>query len=632
MRRAIAPLVLAIVVLLCLGLPAVAREEIRLFRSDVALLTDGSVAVTEHLDVNAEGARIRHGIFRDIPTVLRNDDGSKFYSALSVLSVEFDGAKAAYSTEAINNGTRIRIGDADSFVHPGLHHYVIRYTMTRMARFFADHDELFWNATGNYWDFPIVAAEATVTLPKGAVISRLVGYTGRPGSTEQAVAITRTADDSAQFRATRELGPGEGMSVALAFQKGIVTPPGGAGQGLDWLSDHRDTIAPAIGALLVLLYNLFAWNAVGRDPKKGTIIPLFHPPEGISPALLHWVHRMGWAKNGWTAITALIFDLGVRGLVTVDNRDKRLSVTAIGDAPVTLPTGESQLNSYLRNQKTLTIDKSSGPDLDRKRREVLAAIEAENRGAIFNLNLGYVLVGVVVAAAVLGIMVWLGVLPPAFLFVAVIGGVVVGVAISLLRGSVRSSPFGFIFVIIWAAMFGLTSLSTVGGLLQSSLAATGPVVGVAAIVLLTVAFGFLMRAPTAAGRKLMDQIDGFIMYLDTAEKQRLNLAGEPPLTIKRFEAILPYAIALGVEKPWTDKFEAALAAGTVADATGSTYVPLWYAGSSFNSNTITSSVAAISTGMSAAMAAAVPSSSSSSGFSGGGGSGGGGGGGGGGGW
>ena len=65
----------------------------------------------------------------------------------------------------------------------------------------------------------------------------------------------------------------------------------------------------------------------GRDPAKGTIIPLFHPPEGYEPAALQYVDRMGWQQNGWTAFTASIFDLGVKGLVTIDKSSKTLTVT-----------------------------------------------------------------------------------------------------------------------------------------------------------------------------------------------------------------------------------------------------------------------------------------------------------------
>jgi uncharacterized membrane protein len=147
-----------------------------------------------------------------------------------------------------------------------------------------------------------------------------------------------------------------------------------------------------------------------------------------------------------------------------------------------------------------------------------------------------------------------------------------------------------------------------------------------------------MPAPTNEGRKLMDQIDGFKMYVETAEKDRLNLIDEPPMTVTRFESVLPFAIALGIEKPWSHYFESELARNAVSGVSGSHgYSPAWYSGSDFSSRSFSSGLSAMAAGMSAAMIAAQPASSSSSGFSsggggGGGGSGGGGGGGGGGGW
>ena len=42
-----------------------------------------------------------------------------------------------------------------------------------------------------------------------------------------------------------------------------------------------------LGALIVLgaiAYHLAAWVVAGKDPAPGTIVPLFHPPEGFSPA------------------------------------------------------------------------------------------------------------------------------------------------------------------------------------------------------------------------------------------------------------------------------------------------------------------------------------------------------------
>jgi len=626
-------LTLLLALLLAATLPALAAEQITSFDSRTVLRTDGTVDVTETVNVNAEGDRIRHGIFRDIFTVLRNADGSKFYATLRVVSVARDGQAETYTTEGIANGERIRIGSADTVIEPGAHAYLIHYTMTRMARFFPDHDELYWNATGNYWDFPILKATAEIELPPGARISQLAAYTGPVGSTAHDATMRQTGDNSAVFESTGTLDPGEGMTIAVAFQKGIVAAPAGAGQGLDWLSDHRDAIVPPIGVLLVLLYNFWAWSRVGRDPKKGTIIPLFHPPEGFSPAMAQWVHRQGFKGNGWNAFTASIFDLGVKGLVTIDNQGKQLTVIPTGSQPAAaLPADEQVLFDYFGSSGAVTVNKSNGPTLDRKRQAMLGAITKPNAGVYFRNNIGYIVAGLLLAAACLGIMVWLGVLEPGWLVIGVVGGVVIGVVLGLFRNGLGGSPFGLIFGVFWVLIFAGNAVGSLSRIAIADLPIHTPGIGAISLVVVTVVFAFIMRAPTVAGRKVMDQIDGFLMYLGTAEKNRLNIDKEPPMTIKRFEAILPFAIALGVEKPWSDRFNAALAAGQVSDATGLYYAPLWYSGRDFSdSRSLSNNIAAISSGMAAAMASAVPSQSSSSGFSGGS-SGGGGGGGGGGGW
>ena len=168
-------LLVLLTLILALSYPAFAREEISGLTSDVTLRTDGSVRVMEMIEVNAEGIDIRRGIYRDIPTVQLSISGQKIRSALNVESVTRDGADEMFRTERMGNFVRIWIGDSEQFISNGKHRYQITYTMDRMARSFDDHDELYWNATGNYWIFPIVKSVARVTLPEGAVISDLVG-------------------------------------------------------------------------------------------------------------------------------------------------------------------------------------------------------------------------------------------------------------------------------------------------------------------------------------------------------------------------------------------------------------------------------------------------------------------------
>lgn len=629
-------LIAVLALFLALAVPALAREEIRAFAADVELSTDGSVNVLETIDVNAEGNQIRRGIYRDIPVTMIGERGNKIRITLDVDAVTRGGQPEMFRVERMGDFQRIWIGDPDVFLQRGEHRYTIAYTMDRMARPTADGagDELYWNATGNYWDFPILTSVARVRLSEGAVIEDMAAYTGVAGATGRDVSMTRETDNTAIFRTQRQLDPGEGMSFAVSFQKGVVTYPEGVDALLQTASDLRDVWLPVLAVLLLLAYNFTAWLRVGRDPPKGTIIPLFHPPRGFSPALTHYVHKWGFSNSGWTAMTAAIFNLGVKGLVTVRNPGKTLTVAVTGKRPdQKLPVGEQVLFSYFDGKGAVTFDKANGKDLGTKRTEFTSAIESENRKVWFNHNWGYAGLGFLLAAAMIVGMVVFDVLEPVWLFIALFAGIFLGVIGSVIFGAAKAGGaynrfIAMLFVAVFAFNFAGGALETFTGFtIDSAALAAG------SMVLICVVFTVLLRAPTVQGRKLMDQIDGLKLYLETAEKNRLNIVDEPPMTIERFERLLPYAIALGVEKPWSEHFEAELARNAVPDAEKGTYTPRWYSGSrSFNSGNIARAVSGASAGMAAAMVAAQPVQASSSGSGGGGSSGGGGGGGGGGGW
>ena len=142
-------------------------------------------------------------------------------------------------------------------------------------------------------------------------------------------------------------------------------------------------------------------------------------------------------------------------------------------------------------------------------------------------------------------------------------------------------------------------------------------------------FALLMRAPTPAGRIVMDEIDGFKMYLDTAEQDRLERMRSPALTPEVFEAFLPYAYALGVENSWCRRFAREIPE-EIRQQAG--YHPAWYNGRFHGTNALNHLGDNFSSSFSSAISAASTPPGSSSGSGGGGFSGGGGGGGGGGGW
>ncbi|WP_338607536.1 DUF2207 domain-containing protein [Pelagibacterium nitratireducens] len=621
---------IALIVLIC-ATPAWAREEIREFNAIFEVHADTSVTITEQIAVNAEGNEIRRGIFRDIPTLLETPDGRTIRLPFEVISVMRNGAAEPFAVEGISGGQRIRIGSAEVLLQSGVHRYEIVYRMDRAARLFEDHDEFYWNATGNYWNFPILRARALVKLPEGAQITELNAYTGEFGVRSADSSAERLNDRQARFTVTRALGPGEGLTVSVSFEKGILTPPQGTDALVFWFSDYRDYIIPLAMLLIVIAYNALAWGAVGRDPAKGVIFPRFYPPKGFSPALVHYVHTMGWGKTGWTAFSAALISLATKELIEIGKQGKKNTLTVTGQYPKEpLPPGEAVIYGDLKSMSPVTIDKTSGPELAKAKSAFIAALEAENRKVYFNSHMIYIAVGVLIGILSLVVMVATGVLHPLFVFFAAFAAVflsIIGTAArSFWQGHGIGRFFGLAIMGIFIANSGAFALDVLD---LSNI--DFPFVAAITIIAVTLVFAVLMRAPTVHGRKIMDEIDGFKMYLETAEKERLNFQGEPDMSVSRFEAILPYAMALGVEKPWSTRFENDLARHAVKDA-GTDYSPHWYSGGNFSSGSFARTMGGVATGLSAAMISSQPQASSSSGSGGGGFSGGGGGGGGGGGW
>ena len=229
-----------------------------------------------------------------------------------------DGHREPYHTEPQQQRHPHLHRRRQHLLSPGTYTYTLRYTTGRQIRFLSDHTELFWNVTGNEWSFPILAATARITLPDGRAPVRWTAYTGRFGERGQDFTGQILGDNTLEVKTTARLAPREGLSVAVQIPDGLVAAaerqPGRSSTGS---STTGASCFGGLGFLGVLGFYLVTWNAVGRDPPKGTIIPLFHPPEGVSPALAGYIDNWGWSEGGWrnfTAATRLAGGQGAAGL------------------------------------------------------------------------------------------------------------------------------------------------------------------------------------------------------------------------------------------------------------------------------------------------------------------------------
>ncbi len=509
--------------------------------------------------------------------------------------------------------------------------------------------------TGNDWAFPIRQATALFTLPGHQPATRWTAYTGRAGERGKAYAGTITADNQLRVATTGTLAAGEGLSVVLEIPAGLVSQPSGGQAFSYWFLDNRHLVLGGAGLIGVLIFYLLAWHAVGRDPPKGTIIPLFHAPPGISPTVAGYIRDYGW-KGGWRKFTAAALSLAVRGLLVFDDSGENIvfTRTKLARPQEKLPPGENSLLKWVEDKGgEVTIDKDNGKSLQTEFAAFKSSVENESRNRFFRRNLGYFIIGVVLtAASIAAVLIWggLGESAIGLLFGAIFIGVWVGafivpiVRVLTTSRSVRSIvTAGFAIAVIaivginFASLFGAAVRSLPTGFawtILDVLVNNGfPLALVGGFAVMNGLFFHLLRAPTAAGRKVMDQIEGLELYIRTAEENRLNLAGAPDLNATQFERILPYAVALNAEKPWSEAFASAFARANPGQDMASAYNPAWHGGTGWSGAGFAHAISSTVSSAESAFASSIPApSSSSSGFSGGGGSGGGGGGGGGGGW
>ncbi|HYX45963.1 MAG TPA: DUF2207 domain-containing protein, partial [Sphingomicrobium sp.] len=432
------------------------------------------------------------------------------------------------------------------------------------------------------------------------------------------------------FRTTRPLGPFEGLTVAAAFPKGVVAQPTSGSRLVDFLSDYGP---PALGLLSLIglcAFYWLAWLRAGRNPRAGTIVPIFSPPDDLSPAGMRYVTKM--ASDNRTFAAALV-DMGVRGHVRLVEEDrgwlsgKHMRLERLDGKEPLSQEEEAALDCLCRPGEEIMMEQKNHESFSAAQSALQGILKVEYEGKLFKRNYGWAAAGLFLFAACFwlvcaaidlatgGALVWQ---------VGVVLGILI--ACALLWLAFHDSPTGKCLLSL-IGFVGVGTALVLGSPILADAFNSGwwlPLILplLAAPVVLS-AFWWI-AAPTPEGRKVLDHVAGFKQYLSITEAERLDRMTPPKDTPELFEKYLPFAIALAVENHWAKRFEGVLAAATAQGQ--QTFA--WYSGSSSPWSNPTGFVDSVGTSLSSA----VGSASTAPGSGGGGSSGGGGGGGGGGGW
>ena len=633
MRRCLA--LLAVLAALCPA-AASAEERINRFSSEIVVQKDGALDVTEAIEVTAENQRINHGIFRDFPTRYRGAHNNSINVGFTLLDATLDGDEVPYKIENVSGGKRIRIGDPDSYVAVGAHRYVLHYRATRELGRFKDFDELYWNVTGTGWDFPIDTAQVRIRLPAPAAFGARSVHTGPQGATGSSAQVTAEQPGLIDIATTAPLGVREGLTVAVAFPKGVVDAESGTSRLAAWLADNGPSLVALLGLWALAFFYWIAWKRVGRDPDAGTMVPLFSPPDDLSPAAARYMIRKSVDPR---TMSASLVNLGVRGRLRLIKEDggffAKDTTTIEGTGSVAPgPAEEDQMLTTLIGGATgmLVMNQEEHATFERAKKGLDDALSARFDGKLFHRNWGWIGAGaglfvavLLLTAAVAGLASGAGGSTFAFgtalsvIFIALRGVAFIGGGMTTHR----------LLMVGAVAILGFLAVLS-GGPLLALAAESGnymPFLPLLIALPLVVSAFWWMPSPTADGQKLIDRILGFKHYLSVAEGQQLDRMNPPQATPALFEKYLPYAIALDVENRWASRFTAVLAAAAATPGNNAGFG--WYVGGGSPWSDASGFTSAVGSSLTSTMSAASTAPGSSSGSGGGGFSGGGGGGGGG---
>ncbi|GMR24514.1 MAG: hypothetical protein BMS9Abin37_3067 [Acidobacteriota bacterium] len=558
------------------------RGGYRITSFDVELTVEANsdLLVKERLVVDF--AEARHGIYRTIPIRYTDPRGYLYSLDFRLLDV-VDDTGAAHPTRVTREGkyVKIRIGHPNGAVQ-GRVVYVVRYRVQDAVAHFAEHDELYWNATGNEWQAPIDAASARVELPAPVARDEIesAAYTGVFGSREKEAIVDYPEDSVIRYRTSTSLAPLEGLSIVAAWPHGLVTFPGAVGRTMRFVRNNWIVLTPFLA--LVFLTRRY-WTA-GRDPRgPASVVVQYEPPPDLTPGE---IGALVDERVDLRDLTATLVDLAIRGYlrIRVDQKDR--------------------LFGLLKKEETwFERSDRSWDDLREHERKVLAGIFVS--GSVVSTEdleeKFYEQIPKIRDAL------WEDLANRRF---------VTGNPSSV---RFRWKALGVVAGLLTVAL-GYTWAAFRGAIFPHALLL--PIVAGAVVAFLFFAFSRGMPRRTRKGVELRAWALGFEEFVDRVERDNLEAQRQKNV----FEALLPYAMALGVAAAWARQFE-----GIYASAP-----PVWFHGNAASTSgfstprferTLTTAMSRAGTGMTAA-----PRSQGSSGFGGGGFSGGGGGGGGGGSW
>ncbi len=512
---------------------------IKNFNEHVDVAKNGTIDVTESLDIQFTGSW--NGITRQIPVHYTTPQGFGYTLFLEPISITDDSGNALkYTQTSQGDYTTFKIWVPNAV--DATRTVVIRYRVLDAMNFsLSDHDELYWNVTGDESNEPIESASAHIELPAGVTGLRAVAYTGVFGSRAQdaQVAVNGSQVD---VQTTHPLGFHEGLTVVVGFDKGFVSPPSPLEKIWLFLRSNWPLFLPII-AFVIMIW--LKWTR-GRDPRRNPIVVQYDPPEKLTPgecgALVDNEVNM-------RDITATLVDLAVKGYMTIEQRqqDGLMHLGHHNEYIFHLRKSATEWTDLRPHENAMLSGMffAGNPELSAFVARGIPGVQnfpaSFAEGDAAGIQSGAPNMSVSLADMQNRFYVHLPGIRDSITNALVSDGYYTHSPNSVRQGYIGAGVI-LGFLVGWGGNYISSSLGT------SNLAWIIAGVAVAAVIC---AFGWFMPVHTEQGERALEKVLGFEDFLGRVEGDKIERIEKTP---ELFEKYLPYAMALRVDKKWVQRF------------------------------------------------------------------------------
>lgn len=542
------------------------------FFSRIEILGNGSISVTETIQRVVEpGETAFYGIDRYFGKYHADRTGEKYRTSLTVLEASVDNRPVDARLMPSLLGIRVSVHDGQP-LSPGTHQFKITYLFSNKIAEFKnsesdetapDFKELIWSVTGLHWDIPITRAGAVLIFPQGSQLYSQSAITGQPGRYGQNFNIRKDAENNLSFTLSYPLAAHEGMTVLANWSETDVAPVFQNGRLDRFMLEHGTMAVSLIAFLFVLSYYLATWSSLKKNQSAKTVKAAPLQKRDLSPAVLHYaLHNRISSKD----LFILLLNMAAKGFLSFgEEADGTLILIKETDKEAGLTPLEKRIGRrlFIKDSTSFALTPANALRLTRIMEETEKSLKKEHRQQFTTFHQTPFLFGILMAVISVIAVSSLSLFPVVTGLTA-LGCVLLIIPVSIIGNklyltlknqSFKENMLPVILLSLIVAPFigGLLMLFCFYGLQTTLMTAVFFFITLVCIGV----FYTLLRSPSMLGKSILENMEGYKLYLSSQDDTLLSTMRNAGQKIKSlYGKHLPFAVAMDMDKLWTKRFAA----------------------------------------------------------------------------